>query len=131
MHAPFGVTSATPQLGPIVMCPLNGNVYVAETMWAAEASAPSTLPVFTRVADTDLPALSSARICLYRFPLPDIAGEPAQVTFSRAEGWIASYSFVATPPRKSPLRTPCPPAMCLIELSSTDTTGAPLPYMAC
>ena len=62
-------------------------------------SAVSTLPVFTPVRGT----MSVAGVFLIdskRFPLPGSVSSFAQVTFSSAAAWIASYSCGATTPRK-------------------------------
>jgi hypothetical protein len=78
-----------------------------------------------------LPALSSARITSNSFPPGSTFGGAAHLTFNCAAAWMASYSFGATTPRKSFLRTTRAPGMCLIELSSTEMIGAPKPYTPC
>src|SRR4051812_28519981 len=97
---PLPLTHATAQAGPIGKCPLYGWVYVADTVFAAPASALSTSPVFTTYRAGAWPALSKSRICCHISPEPASFGIAAHVTFSWAAAWIASYSCFATTPMK-------------------------------
>src|SRR3954449_11452410 len=133
MRAPSLRTSATQQLGPIGRCPLYGTLYVPDTTWAADASAASTLPLFTFIVWRAVAESPSARICLKRLPLDGSVGISDHFTLSCACAWIAAHSSGATTPRKSFLRTTLAPGMWAIEPSSTDTGTAsvPAPYAPC
>ena len=85
------------------------------------------LPLLTVNLAAARPAASWARICLKSPPGVGRIELSFQVTFSCAAAWIASYSRGAITPRKSPWRTTFAPAMWLIERSSTETIGAPVP----
>ena len=55
--------------------------------------------------------MSKSRICFHMFPVPASFGIGAQVTFSWAAAWIASYSCFATTPTKLPIFTTCESGM--------------------
>ena len=127
--APFGVTSATAQRRADRHVPVVVVLVASRSPFARRRRTPlSKLPGCTAAIRAGAwPAASRSRICLQRFPLPEIVGGSAHSTFSWAAAWIASYSFGATTPRKSPRRTTCTPGMCLIELSSTERISVARP----
>src|SRR5690348_10727776 len=98
--AELGVTSAIAQFGPIGPCVWYAWLYVADTTFAADASAAPTSPTLARMLLAVLPAASCSRIALNTFPEPGSVGVSSHFTFSCAAAWIASYSCFATTPTK-------------------------------
>ena len=92
------------------------------------ASAPPTLnavsklPVLTAHRAGALPAVSWSRIRFQRLPCPGSAGCSAHFTLSCAAAWIALVLLRRDDAEEVvAARTTCAPAMCLIELSSTES----------
>src|SRR5690348_32263 len=129
--AELACTSATAQAGPITAREPFWYVYVCETVFAAAAIPASMLPLLTVNAAFARPAASWARICLKSPPGVGRIELSFHVTLSCDAAWIASYSRGATTPRKSPWRTTRAPGRFLIELSSTEMIGAPVPNGPC
>src|SRR5215207_8551228 len=104
------------------MCPLYWCLYVADTVFADAASAPSTLPVAVVKRAGFVVLVSPAwRSHDQKLPEPGSFGSLFQTTFSWPAAWIALYSCGATTARKLPTRTTLAPGMCLIDDSSTLT----------